>query len=73
LGFAVTAPGIASKSQWKEVRLRQEVLNTVLSELLAERGIEATRASFRSGEIHVFDLTGDLERIISFNEADRRL
>jgi hypothetical protein len=31
------------------------------------------RASFRSDEIHVFDSTGDLERVISFNEADRRL
>jgi hypothetical protein len=31
------------------------------------------RASFRSGEIHVFDSTGDLERIIPFNEADRKL
>jgi hypothetical protein len=31
------------------------------------------RASFRSGEIHVFDSSGDLERIIPFNEADRRL
>jgi hypothetical protein len=31
------------------------------------------RASFRTGEIHVFDSTGDLERIIPFNEADRRL
>jgi hypothetical protein len=28
------------------------------------------RASFRSGEIHVFDSTGNVERTISFNEAD---
>jgi len=31
------------------------------------------RASFRSGEIRVFDFTGDLERIIPFTEADRKL
>jgi hypothetical protein len=31
------------------------------------------RAWFRSGEIHVFDSTGDLERVIPFTEADRRL
>jgi hypothetical protein len=29
-----------------------------------------TRACFRSGEIHVFDSTGTLERTIPFNEAD---
>jgi hypothetical protein len=32
-----------------------------------------TRACFRTGEIRVFNSTGDLERVISFNEADRRL
>jgi hypothetical protein len=31
------------------------------------------RASFRSGEIRIFNSTGDLERTIPFNEADRRL
>jgi hypothetical protein len=31
------------------------------------------RASFRSGEIRIFSSTGDLESIIPFNEADRRL
>jgi len=31
------------------------------------------RVSFRTGEIRIFDSTGDLERVISFNEADRRL
>jgi hypothetical protein len=28
---------------------------------------------FRSGEIHIFNSTGDLERIIPFTEADRKL
>jgi len=31
------------------------------------------RASFRSGEIRIFSSTGDLERTILFNEADRKL
>jgi len=31
------------------------------------------RASFRSGEIRVLDSSGDLERIIPFTEADRKL
>jgi hypothetical protein len=31
------------------------------------------RACFRSGEIHVLDSTGKLERIIAFSEADRKL
>jgi len=31
------------------------------------------RASFRSGEIHVFDSTGDVERTIPFTEVDRKL
>jgi len=31
------------------------------------------RASFRSGEIRIFDSTGDVERTIHFSEADRRL
>jgi hypothetical protein len=30
------------------------------------------RASFRSGEIHVFDSTGDLERTITFSEGEER-
>jgi len=32
-----------------------------------------TRARFRTGEIRVLDLTGNVERVIEFNEADRRL
>jgi hypothetical protein len=32
-----------------------------------------SRASFRSGEIRILDLTGKLERTIAFNEADRKL
>jgi hypothetical protein len=28
---------------------------------------------FRSGEIHVFDSTGNVERTIPFNEADREM
>jgi hypothetical protein len=31
------------------------------------------RACFRSGEIHVLDSTGNVERTIPFNEADRKL
>ena len=31
------------------------------------------RACFRSGEIRIFRSTGDLERTILFNEADRKL
>jgi hypothetical protein len=31
------------------------------------------RANFRSGEIRIVDSTGNVERIISFSEADRRL
>jgi hypothetical protein len=31
------------------------------------------RASFRSGEIRILDLTGNIERIIAFSEADRKL
>ncbi len=30
-------------------------------------------ASFRSGEIHVFDSSGNVERVIPFSEADRKL
>jgi hypothetical protein len=32
-----------------------------------------TRARFRNGEIRVLDSTGNVERVIVFNEADRRL
>jgi len=31
------------------------------------------RASFRSGEFRILDSTGEIERTISFNEADRKL
>jgi hypothetical protein len=31
------------------------------------------RACFRSGEIRVLDASGDVERIIAFSEADRKL
>ena len=31
------------------------------------------RACFRSGEIHILDSTGKLERAIVFSEADRKL
>jgi hypothetical protein len=31
------------------------------------------RACFRSGEIHILDSTGKLERTIAFSEADRKL
>jgi hypothetical protein len=32
-----------------------------------------TRACFRCGEIHVLDSSGNIERTIAFNEADRKL
>jgi hypothetical protein len=31
------------------------------------------RACFRSGQIRVYGLSGDVERIIAFTEADRKL
>jgi hypothetical protein len=31
------------------------------------------RASFRSGEIHILDASGNVERTIAFSEADRKL
>jgi len=31
------------------------------------------RASFRSGEIRILDSSGNVERAIQFNEADRKL
>jgi len=31
------------------------------------------RASFRSGEIRILDSSGNVERIIPFNEANRKL
>ena len=31
------------------------------------------RARFRTGEIRVLDSTGSVERVIAFNEADRKL
>jgi hypothetical protein len=33
----------------------------------------SNRASFRSVEIRIFDSTGNVERIISFSEGDRKL
>ena len=32
-----------------------------------------TRARFRTGEIRILESTGNVERTIAFNEADRRL
>jgi hypothetical protein len=32
-----------------------------------------TRACFRSGEIRILDASGKLERMIAFNETDRKL
>jgi hypothetical protein len=32
-----------------------------------------TRARFRTGEIRVLDSTGNVERVIAFNETDRKL
>jgi hypothetical protein len=36
-------------------------------------GYAETRACFRSGEIRVLDSSGNIERAITFNEADRKL
>jgi len=36
-------------------------------------GYAETRACFRSGEIHVLDSSGNLERTIAFNETNRKL
>ena len=36
-------------------------------------GYAETRACFRSGEIRVLDSSGNIERTITFNEADRKL
>jgi uncharacterized protein DUF2188 len=32
-----------------------------------------TRARFRTGQIRVLDSNGNVERVIAFNEADRKL
>jgi hypothetical protein len=32
-----------------------------------------TRAQFRAGEIRILDSTGNVERVIAFNEAERKL
>ena len=36
-------------------------------------GYAQTRARFRDGEIRVLDSTGNVERVIAFDEADRKL
>jgi hypothetical protein len=36
-------------------------------------GYAQTRARFRTGEIRVLNSTGNVERVIAFNEADRKL
>ena len=36
-------------------------------------GYAETRTCFRTGEIRVLDSSGNLERKISFNQADRKL
>lgn len=33
----------------------------------------SNRASFRSGEIRILDLTGNVERVLRFSEADRKM
>jgi hypothetical protein len=32
-----------------------------------------SRASFRSGEVRIFDSTGNIERVIPFDDANRKL
>jgi hypothetical protein len=36
-------------------------------------GYAPTRARFRTGEIRILDSTGNVERVIAFNESDRKL
>jgi hypothetical protein len=36
-------------------------------------GYAETRACFRKGEIRVLDSSGNVERTIAFNEADRKM
>jgi hypothetical protein len=36
-------------------------------------GYAETRACFRSGEIHILDSTGKIERTIAFDETNRKL
>jgi hypothetical protein len=36
-------------------------------------GYAQDRASFRSGEIRILNSSGRVERVIAFNEADRKL
>jgi len=40
-----------------------------------DQGIDyaTCRARFRTGEVHILDSTGGVERVIPFNETDRRL
>jgi len=53
-------------------------MNVPASSLCSQKKNQAidyaqNRACFRSGEIHVLDSTGKLERTIAFSEADRKL
>jgi len=34
--------------------------------------LSGERASFRSGEIHVFDSSGNVERVIPFDDTNRK-
>jgi hypothetical protein len=36
-------------------------------------GYAETRARLRTGEIRIFDSTGNVERVIAFDDANRRL
>jgi hypothetical protein len=36
-------------------------------------GYAETRARLRTGEIRIFDSTGKVERVIAFDDANRRL
>ena len=36
-------------------------------------GYAETRARLRTGEIRIFDSTGNIERVIAFDDANRRL
>jgi len=39
---------------------------------LAQNDYAQNRACFRSGEVRIFDSTGDVERVIPFDDANRK-
>jgi hypothetical protein len=56
---------------WQVLKLRAD--EPVFREKDRAIGYAETRACFRKGEIRVLDSSGIIERMIAFNETDRRL